>query len=497
MSTSTTWPDTFDHYHDPESEREEEEHVEESLPSTPSVEIGPSSTSGGSRTRHYAKLDDEPSRSLDREVDGSTMQTGECGPTETTFENTDYAKLQQNRFPEETPSKQETEPDLNDGIDDQTIPDLKREDEDVQTDERQCRICFGGAEEEDSLGRLISPCLCMGSMRYVHVECINAWRGTGTNAKAYLECPQCHFRYRVRRTRAAGLATSRPILLLSTLVVFLSLTLILGQLLYFGLHHSPTISRSLLSSSSKSRPLASMYDLFDDGGFYGDAGGGGVVIVSGGGALMWDVLVGAVQTFVDLTNSVTSSKNRLAQSLPTPLAGAFLGLIVRFLLGLAVLGSMSFLSLLISLSLFGPLQLINGLRGAGFLGNWGRRRLRAGGGGGGGGQSTPIGTIIIVLLVIIGALNTLRQVYGAVERLTHRALRFVEAQILEVNPDEVKRERKRIRQRWWVRWVIEKRWKTREGWREVGFRIRLTAAEWWESMKRRGVGMGDDHDDVD
>ena len=32
-------------------------------------------------------------------------------------------------------------------------------------DERQCRICFGGMEEEAVLGRLISPCLCSGSMR--------------------------------------------------------------------------------------------------------------------------------------------------------------------------------------------------------------------------------------------------------------------------------------------------------------------------------------------
>lgn len=32
-------------------------------------------------------------------------------------------------------------------------------------DERQCRICFGGWEDEGELGRLISPCLCAGSMR--------------------------------------------------------------------------------------------------------------------------------------------------------------------------------------------------------------------------------------------------------------------------------------------------------------------------------------------
>jgi E3 ubiquitin-protein ligase DOA10 len=30
---------------------------------------------------------------------------------------------------------------------------------------RSCRICFGGVEDESELGRLISPCLCSGSMK--------------------------------------------------------------------------------------------------------------------------------------------------------------------------------------------------------------------------------------------------------------------------------------------------------------------------------------------
>ncbi|KAG0224613.1 hypothetical protein BGX31_007928 [Mortierella sp. GBA43] len=42
---------------------------------------------------------------------------------------------------------------------------------DPPMDERQCRICLGGVDDEDTLGRLISPCLCKGSMKYVHVGC--------------------------------------------------------------------------------------------------------------------------------------------------------------------------------------------------------------------------------------------------------------------------------------------------------------------------------------
>lgn len=33
------------------------------------------------------------------------------------------------------------------------------------TEEKQCRICLAGPEEEDELGRLISPCHCRGSIR--------------------------------------------------------------------------------------------------------------------------------------------------------------------------------------------------------------------------------------------------------------------------------------------------------------------------------------------
>lgn len=45
---------------------------------------------------------------------------------------------------------------------------VKEEREEVQDgngDDSQCRICFGGVEDEEMLGRLISPCLCTGSMR--------------------------------------------------------------------------------------------------------------------------------------------------------------------------------------------------------------------------------------------------------------------------------------------------------------------------------------------
>lgn len=41
-----------------------------------------------------------------------------------------------------------------------------------ESDEKLCRICFAGAEDEESQGRLISPCLCTGSMRVSRVPVI-------------------------------------------------------------------------------------------------------------------------------------------------------------------------------------------------------------------------------------------------------------------------------------------------------------------------------------
>jgi len=40
-------------------------------------------------------------------------------------------------------------------------------------DNRVCRICFGGVNDIIESGKLISPCKCKGSMKYVHVNCLN------------------------------------------------------------------------------------------------------------------------------------------------------------------------------------------------------------------------------------------------------------------------------------------------------------------------------------
>jgi len=58
-----------------------------------------------------------------------------------------------------------------------------------------CRICYGDAAD----GRLMSPCHCKGSMKYVHDSCLNSWRLRSEGNDAYHRCDHCKFGYRGRR----------------------------------------------------------------------------------------------------------------------------------------------------------------------------------------------------------------------------------------------------------------------------------------------------------
>lgn len=53
-----------------------------------------------------------------------------------------------------------------------------------------CRICHDSSTDE-TVGRLIAPCLCDGSLKYVHENCVQRWI-TISNTK---KCELCHFEY--------------------------------------------------------------------------------------------------------------------------------------------------------------------------------------------------------------------------------------------------------------------------------------------------------------
>ena len=58
---------------------------------------------------------------------------------------------------------------------------------------RECRICL---EVEENMDELISPCLCDGTSKWVHRSCLNEWRNTNTESRAYSNCMECNYEYK-------------------------------------------------------------------------------------------------------------------------------------------------------------------------------------------------------------------------------------------------------------------------------------------------------------
>lgn len=63
---------------------------------------------------------------------------------------------------------------------------------------------------DPAAGRLIRPCKCKGSSRYVHEGCLQAWRHADPQygKRNYWQCPTCGFRYRLERMTWASWISS-------------------------------------------------------------------------------------------------------------------------------------------------------------------------------------------------------------------------------------------------------------------------------------------------
>ena len=105
-----------------------------------------------------------------------------------------------------------------------TTPEPPRVDEGPPT----CRICY--SEENSQEDPLISPCLCTGTMRHVHVSCLNAWRAAAPDARSSFRCDQCRYAYRIERTRVAAFLGTRRGALLVAFSVLLCVVLVMGYL---------------------------------------------------------------------------------------------------------------------------------------------------------------------------------------------------------------------------------------------------------------------------
>ncbi|KAF9944351.1 hypothetical protein BGZ65_012194, partial [Modicella reniformis] len=72
------------------------------------------------------------------------------------------------------------------------------------SDEPYCRVCFQTTDDTNSESdKLISPCLCKGSSRHIHLGCLQRWREMAPKRESYYRCDTCHYDYLIVRPRIA------------------------------------------------------------------------------------------------------------------------------------------------------------------------------------------------------------------------------------------------------------------------------------------------------
>jgi hypothetical protein len=83
--------------------------------------------------------------------------------------------------------------------------------------------------EDPELGRLISPCKCKGSQKYVHEGCLRAWRAAAPlSDRNYWMCPTCHFKYRMERLRVGYWLSSKVMRAILTFFILIITVFFLG-----------------------------------------------------------------------------------------------------------------------------------------------------------------------------------------------------------------------------------------------------------------------------
>ncbi|KAL0951294.1 hypothetical protein HGRIS_008004 [Hohenbuehelia grisea] len=236
-------------------------------------------------------------------------------------------------------------------------------------DEKQCRICFDSVDAESELGRLIRPCLCMGSISYVHVKCLQRWRNTSQSQSAFFRCPQCHYQYRFARTQVLGIATNPVVVGAISSVLFTVLVLLSSFVTTFFMswfeepsyggwyfYYSPfDIARDLIRAALRIISDETGADLFDE----------------------------ALRK--------TASTRRVPTDIPfpSPAKRSLLKKFVRrFLLGLPIVGASSVVQMLLSAPFIGPVHWLARYRGS-------RRRD----------NSRDIAAFIIMALLLWGSLR--------------------------------------------------------------------------------------------
>ena len=89
------------------------------------------------------------------------------------------------------------------------------------------RVTYESPPQEG--GRLLRPCKCKGSQKYVHEECLSAWRLQDPLQKRnYWQCPTCSYKYRLQRLTWGSWISSTSAQVGLTVGIFLAAMFALG-----------------------------------------------------------------------------------------------------------------------------------------------------------------------------------------------------------------------------------------------------------------------------
>ena len=95
-------------------------------------------------------------------------------------------------------------------------------------EEPTCRICYCG---ETGIGPLVAPCLCTGTMRFCHAECLYVWISYASSPDSRVRCEHCQFPYNMQRTWLATVLRSSLAIHLAAFVPLIAVVLSIAQFL--------------------------------------------------------------------------------------------------------------------------------------------------------------------------------------------------------------------------------------------------------------------------
>ncbi|OMJ75250.1 hypothetical protein SteCoe_25647 [Stentor coeruleus] len=112
--------------------------------------------------------------------------------------------------------------------------------------EKICRICLDKSEE-----KFISPCLCKGTSKYIHEECLKQWLRQKSEKILGSQCEVCHHSYSIKINHSIHLKflysnTLCAIIFLLSLALLIVTSLVLFPLLYPKLFPYSTTIRAIL-----------------------------------------------------------------------------------------------------------------------------------------------------------------------------------------------------------------------------------------------------------